>query len=112
MKNRVYSAPNLATSGPTIVIDRERCIGCNACVDVCRCHVLLPNNVKGDHPIIMYPDECWFCGSCVEYCKEEGAIRLVHTLSQRVNWKRKDTGEFHRIGMRNPPVPNTKPLVR
>jgi ferredoxin len=60
----------------------------------------------------MYPDECWLCGSCVEYCKEDGAITLVHTLSQRVNWKRKDTGEFYRIGMHTPPPPNTKPLVR
>lgn len=111
MKNIAYAAPNLATSGPPIVIDPELCIGCNTCVEVCRCHVLLPNRVKGDSPVIMYPDECWLCGCCVEYCKEEGAIRLVHPLSQRVSWKRKDTGEFYRIGMGNQPPPNMKPLA-
>jgi hypothetical protein len=37
---------------------------------------------------------------------------LVHPLSQRVCWKRKDTGAFFRIGMGNPPPPNKKPLVR
>jgi hypothetical protein len=30
---------------------------------------------------------------------------------QRVRWKRKDTGEHYRIGMPNPPPPNTRPMV-
>lgn len=62
-------------------------------------------------PLVLYPDECWFCGTCVEECPVEGAIRLEHPLNQRVAWKRKDTGELFRRGMKNPPPPNLRPPV-
>ncbi len=63
-----------------------------------RCSQYLP-------PLILYPDECWFCGTCVEECPAEGAIRMEHPLNQRVIWKRKETGELFRRGMKNPPPP-------
>jgi len=66
----------------------------------------------GQQPVITYPDECWFCGACVEVCPVEGAISLNYPLNQRVIWKRKATGEFFRIGMKNPPPPNTRPPIR
>ena len=62
-------------------------------------------------PLVLYPDECWFCGTCVEECPVPGAIRMEHPLNQKVGWKRKDTGELFRIGMKNPPTPNTRPPV-
>ena len=67
-----------------------------------RCSQYLP-------PLVLYPDECWFCGTCVEECPAEGAIRMEHPLNQRVIWKRKETGELFRRGMKNPPPPNTHP---
>jgi NADPH-dependent glutamate synthase beta subunit-like oxidoreductase len=69
-----------------------------------RCSQYLP-------PIVLYPDECWFCGTCVEECPVPGAIRMEHPLNQRVAWKRKDTGEMFRRGMKNLPPPNTRPPV-
>ena len=69
-----------------------------------RCSQYLP-------PIVLYPDDCWFCGTCVEECPAEGAIRMEHPLNQRVGWKRKDTGELFRIGMKDPPPPNKRPPV-
>jgi formate dehydrogenase major subunit len=60
-------------------------------------------------PAPLYADECWFCGVCVEHCPIHGAITVEHPLNQRVGWKRKDTGELFRIGMKNPPAPNTRP---
>ncbi len=62
-------------------------------------------------PIVLYPDECWFCGTCVEECPVAGAIRMEHPLNQKVGWKRKETGELFRIGMKNPPPPYTKPPI-
>ena len=53
----------------------------------------------------------WFCGNCVEHCPVSGAIKMEHPLNQRVGWKRKETGEYFRIGMKNPPPPNTRPPV-
>ena len=67
-----------------------------------RCSQYLP-------PLVLYPDECWFCGTCVEECPAPGAIRMEHPLNQRVAWKRKETGEMFRRGMKNPPPPNTRP---
>jgi hypothetical protein len=36
---------------------------------------------------------------------------MLHPVSQRisVNWRRKETGEYFRLGMKNPPPPNTRP---
>jgi hypothetical protein len=41
----------------------------------------------------------------------EGAIKMEHPLNQRMGWKRKETGEYFRVGMKNPPPPNTRPPV-
>jgi NAD-dependent dihydropyrimidine dehydrogenase PreA subunit len=73
--------------------------------------VMVPDPEEGKPPIVLYPDECWFCGCCVAHCPVEGAIVMEHPLNQRVGWKRKETGDYFRIGMKNPPPPNTKPPV-
>ncbi len=109
--SKAFMVPNPLAPGPAVVIDPEYCTGCNSCVDSCRRDVLLPNPEPGGPPLTMYPDECWFCGCCAEDCPEQGAITMVHPLGQRAIWKRKDTGEFYRIGMRNPPAPNNRPPV-
>ena len=111
MENKAYMVPNPTTPGPVIIIDPEKCNGCNKCIDVCRTDVLLPNPEKGKPPIVMYPDECWFGGCCAGECPTPGAIRMEQPLNQRVGWKRKKTGEYFRIGMKNPPPPNTRPPV-
>jgi NADPH-dependent glutamate synthase beta subunit-like oxidoreductase len=65
----------------------------------------------GRPPVAMYSDECWFCGVCVKHCPIPGAIRMEYPLNQRVGWKRKETGEYFRVGMKNPPTPDTRPPV-
>ncbi|MBP1707734.1 MAG: 4Fe-4S ferredoxin iron-sulfur binding domain protein [Chloroflexi bacterium] len=111
MNNEAYMVPNPMTPCRAVIIDAELCIGCNQCVDVCRTDVLMPNPEKGQPPILLYPDECWFCGCCVEHCSVKGAIKMEQPLNQRVGWKRKDTGELFRLGMKQPPPPNTRPPV-
>jgi NAD-dependent dihydropyrimidine dehydrogenase PreA subunit len=111
MENKAYLVPNPSIAFQAIVIDPKLCKGCNNCVEVCRVDVLLPNPEKGKPPMVVYPDECWFCGCCVLHCPISGAIRVEHPLNQRVGWKRKATGEYFRIGMKNPPIPNTRPPV-
>jgi len=69
-----------------------------------RCSQYLP-------PLVLYPDECWFCGTCVEECPVPGAIRMEQPLNQKVGWKRKETGELMRVGMKDPPPPYTRPPV-
>jgi NAD-dependent dihydropyrimidine dehydrogenase PreA subunit len=99
---KVYAIPNpLVPNIPVIFTDD--CVGCNICVDVCRTDVLLPNPEPGGHPIVVYPVECWHCGCCVDDCPAEGAIRFQHPLSQKIGWKRKETGERFRPGMEGNP---------
>lgn len=114
--NTQYSAaflvPNPTTPCQSIIFNSSLCLGCNACVDVCRSNVLVPNPEKDKPPICLYPDECWFCGCCVDDCPVEGAIRMEHPLNMRVGWVRKTTGEWFRIGMKDPPPPVTRPVVK
>ena len=76
--------------------DRERCIGCNRCVDICQVDVMLPSPGKGETPVAAYPGECWYCGCCVTACPMPGAIRLRHPLMNEVQWieKARLTHEF------------------
>jgi NAD-dependent dihydropyrimidine dehydrogenase PreA subunit len=111
MNNQAYMAPNPQTPCIPVKIYPELCTGCNICADQCRMDVMVHNPEKGGPPIVLYPDECWFCGTCVEDCPFPGAITMQHPLNQRVGWKRKETGEYFRIGMKNPPPPYKKPPV-
>jgi hypothetical protein len=36
---------------------------------------------------------------------------MVFAMNQRVGWKRKETDEYFRLGMKNPPPPNKKPPI-
>ncbi len=110
MADAVYMMPNPATPNECVSIDPKKCNGCNSCIEACRMDVILPNNEKGKPPVVVYPDECWFCGDCVQQCPTS-AITMNFPLNQRVGWKRKATGEYFRIGMKNPPPPNTRPPV-
>jgi Na+-translocating ferredoxin:NAD+ oxidoreductase RNF subunit RnfB len=107
---KAYLVSNPVGPGSALFFDEELCIGCNICVNSCRSDVMMPNPEAGRPPIVVYPDECWFCGCCVEECPF-GAVTLVPPAKQLVStvWVRKETGEEFRLGMNNPPAPNTKP---
>ena len=105
-----YSMPSPAGTGKVLAFDKEKCVGCNLCVDVCPLDVMIPNPEPGEEPIVLYADECWFCGGCVQECPHK-AITLVAPARQRISTilKRKETGEEFRVGMKNPLPPNTAP---
>ena len=107
--NKAYMYPNPTSPNAPIVFNPEKCDGCNKCIDFCRADCLHPNPEPGKPPIMLYPDECWFGGCCVGACPIPGANRMDYPMNQRISWKRKETGELMRMGMRNPPPPNTKP---
>jgi NAD-dependent dihydropyrimidine dehydrogenase PreA subunit len=106
-----YLVPNPQMPNQAIVIDEGLCKGCDKCVDVCHSDVLVTSAEKGRAPLVLYPDECWFCGCCVAHCPVDGAISVEFPLFQRIGWRRKETGEYFRIGMKDPPPPCTRPPV-
>ena len=110
---QAHYAPSLVTPNKPVIFYEEACSGCNLCVEACMMDVFLPNPEKGKPPIVAYPDECWYCGCCEMHCPryEEGAIRINFPVMQRGRWKRKETGEHFRVGMKNPPPPNTRQPV-
>ena len=69
-----------------IAYDAQRCIGCNRCVDVCQCDVLLPSAEKGRPPMAAWPGECCYCGAFVMACPREGAITLRHPLMNQAKF--------------------------
>jgi len=109
--DKAYLVPNPIAPCQTVIIDVEKCVGCNRCADHCRTQTIMPNPVKGKAPIVIYPDECWFCGCCIAACKND-AIKMHYPINQRVFFKRKETGEVFRIGgPYSPPQSYFKPPV-
>lgn len=74
-----------------IIYNKDKCIGCNRCVEACQVDILLPAEGKGSTPTVAYPGECWYCGCCVMECPKEGAIILRHPLMNQVHWVSKES---------------------
>jgi len=74
-----------------IIINEDKCTGCNRCVNICQVDLFIPNHIKGGPPVVLYPGECWYCGCCVIECPVEGAIELRHPLMNRVRWVAKES---------------------
>lgn len=76
------------------VIDREKCVGCGTCADICNSHIFVYERDRDKVPQVRFPDECWHCDSCVMDCPV-GAIRLriplpfmmLHTASENLRRK-------------------------
>ncbi len=58
-----------------VTVDKEKCEGCEECVDVCPVEVFEMEDGKSS-PV--NADECLGCESCVEVC-EPGAITVEET---------------------------------
>ena len=58
----------------TLVIDIERCKGCELCIPACPPNVLVMSktfNAKGYHtPYMVHPEKCSDCDLCGMYCPD------------------------------------------
>ncbi|EIM64218.1 MULTISPECIES: 4Fe-4S binding protein [Desulfobacter] len=55
----------------TPIVDKEKCVGCEECVDVCPAEVFEMVDGKSD-PV--NAEECMGCESCVEVCEADAII--------------------------------------
>ena len=86
MRNKTeFIARAVSCSVRPLRFDEDKCIGCNQCANVCQVDVMIPNEEKGKHPIVLYPGECYYCGSCVMACRND-AITLVHPLMNQTKF--------------------------
>lgn len=68
------------------VIERDKCIACGTCVEVCQMDVFFGSK-DNEVPVISYPEECWHCNACVLECPEDGAITLRIPLPAMLLYK-------------------------
>ena len=80
------TAEPVMSSARPLLFDETKCVGCNACANICQVDILIPNPESGKPPIVLYPGECYYCGACVMACPNDGAIRLQHPLMNRAKF--------------------------
>lgn len=56
----------------SIRINRERCVGCGGCVEVCPGTLI---SLSEGRARMDYPRDCWGCASCVKECPT-GAVEF------------------------------------
>ncbi|MEG0767843.1 MAG: 4Fe-4S binding protein, partial [Clostridia bacterium] len=76
-----------------VVVDRDQCVGCGKCVEICPKHVLQLQPLDQPVRLLCHANEegrmvtdnckagCFGCGKCAEACKF-GAIEMVNHLPQ------------------------------
>ncbi len=67
-------------------IDREKCVGCKACVQVCPFGAL---HIDQERKAVVDPSVCTLCGACVEVCKFD-AMEIVREEGPKddfANWR-------------------------
>ena len=50
-------------------VDREKCIRCGTCVDMCPMDVLRFG--RSGYPYMLYRDDCWYCEVCTFLCPRQ-----------------------------------------
>ncbi len=68
------------------VINKDKCIRCNKCADICPTDVFYGSK-KGEFPVITYPEECQHYNACVDVCPVPGAVTLRIPLTQMICYK-------------------------
>jgi len=74
MSFSAHVSPRLITQRveASVIIDRDKCIGCGICVQVCPMGILALDH---EGKAYMKYDECWYCTPCQTDCPVD-AVRV------------------------------------
>lgn len=83
----------------SIMINKEKCVGCRRCLDVCP-GSLIKFDFEGEKAFMKYPNDCWGCCSCIKECPKDaiclylgadiggnGSKMTVHLKDETASWK-------------------------
>ncbi len=74
------------------IINREKCIKCGTCVQICPLDVFRMEISGAEKKIVVkYPDECWHCRACEKDCSVN-AISIRYPLSHLMLHKKPEGG--------------------
>ena len=62
------------------VIDKEKCIKCGTCAQICCMDVIKKTETEPVEIVVRYPNECWHCRACAIDCPVD-AITMRYPLS-------------------------------
>lgn len=62
----------------SISINKEKCIGCRKCINVCPGSLLKAD--ENNKAYIKYPKDCWGCSSCIKECNK----KLFHYILEQI----------------------------
>lgn len=75
------------------IINREKCIKCGTCVQICPLDVFRMEISGSEKKIVVkYPDECWHCRACEKDCGVN-AIQMRYPLSHLMLHKKPEGGK-------------------
>lgn len=68
----------------TIIVNPDKCIGCNSCIRVCPTHIanIATKNTNGKLTISIDDKKCIKCGECLKVCSEHGARTYLDDTQQ------------------------------
>jgi len=80
----VLSKPSIKVSPLVSQVDREKCIGCGLCAEVCRFGGLVMEEVEGvGYRAKNIPASCKGCGLCAASCPQR-AIDMLHFRDRQI----------------------------
>jgi len=69
--NNIYFFKEAIIMAFNPIVDSEKCVGCEECVDVCPVEVF---EMEDDKSVPVNAEECMGCESCVEVCEEDAIV--------------------------------------
>lgn len=59
----------------SIIINKQKCVGCNKCAEVCPGNLI---KISDNKAFIKYEEQCWGCAACLKECSVGAISYFLH----------------------------------